>query len=117
VAFRDDPLDVIWEYHLAAYAGQKIADCAKSFAYYVPSVYRREPYRFEVHINKLDPFASILFDIIIAFHHYGSDEQINSFQLSASEFFIKAYAQKKEPATWGMLSIVNQFLCNNFPYK
>ncbi len=115
VAIRHDPMDVFWEYHLAAYAGHKLSEIVESFAYYVPSVYKRDPYKFEVHVKKLEPFASILFEIITAFHQYGSEEQVHAFQVSASEFFINAYAFELEPATWGMLSIANQFLCNNFP--
>jgi hypothetical protein len=84
----------------------------ESFAYYVPSVYKKDPYKFDVHVKKLQPFSNMLFYIILAYHHYGSEDQVHSFQVSASEFF---YAHEIEPATWGMLSIANQFLYNNFP--
>jgi hypothetical protein len=115
VAGRDDPMDVFWEYHLAAYAGHRLSEIVDSFAYYVPSVYKKDAYRFDVHLNKLQPFAYILFETILAYHQYGSEEQVCSFQVAASEFFINAYDHEVEPSTWGMLSIANQFLCNNFP--
>jgi hypothetical protein len=115
VAFKDDPMDVFWEYHLAAYAGHRLSEVVESFAYYVPSVYKKDAYRFDVQVKKLQTFSDMLFDIILAYHQYGSEEQIYSFQVAASEFFINAYANEVEPSTWGMLSIANQFLCNNFP--
>jgi hypothetical protein len=115
IAGKDDPLDIFWEYHLVAYAGHQLSQVVENFAYYVPSVYKKDTYKFDVQVKKLEPFARLLFNIILAFHQYGSEEQIQSFQVEASEFFINAYAHKIEPSTWGMLSIANQFLCNNFP--
>ena len=115
VATRDDPMTVFWEYHLAAFIGHRLSLVSHKFAYYVPSVYKRDPYKFDIVVTQLQPFAYILFDFILVFHKYAEVETVAAFETEVSGFFTKIYAENVELNTWGLLSLANQFLCNNFP--
>lgn len=109
-ALKDEDFETYWEYQLLAYAGQKLFEIADSFAYNVPAVYKERPFIFEVEIKDIEKFADLLFTINTVFNEEEETESANTFQIAASGFFKDAFDDKVQPATWGLLSIANDYL-------
>jgi len=110
VARKSENYDVFEEYLLAAYAGQRLSEIAKSFAYYVPSVCSKRPFVFEVTITEMGKLAEVLYIII----HSGNDkipgEIFLAFHSLAADFLTNAFNEKMECNTWGLLCIANKYL-------
>ncbi|MEP7111362.1 MAG: hypothetical protein ABI760_25425 [Ferruginibacter sp.] len=116
-AIKDNNFEVFLEYTLTAYAGQLLSEIGEPFSYYVPSVYEERPYVFDVEIEELDKFASILFTIIATFNegikNEDDKERIKArvrFEYAASRFYSNACEDDTIVETWGLLSIANEYL-------
>lgn len=93
-----------------AYVGHKLYEIADRFAYNVPSVYKERPFIFEVEITDIEKFAELLFTISTVFNEEDETESANTFQIAAAGFFKDAFDDKVQPATWGLLSIANDYV-------
>ena len=106
----DENNDILFEYLLAAYAGQLLSQVATSFAYYVPCPKRNDSIYFRVIVPDLEKFTDTLYLIIQGFN-YSSDDDLNSdFSVDASYFLSNAYDEDYECNTWGLLHIASQYL-------
>ena len=109
-ALKEEDFETYWEYQLLAYAGQNLFEIADGFAYNVPSVYKEHPFIFEVEITDIEKFADLLFTFSTVFNDEEETEMANTFQIAASGFLRDAFDDKVQPATWGLLSIANDYL-------
>lgn len=105
-----DNYDVFEEFLSAAYAGQCLSEIAESFAYYVPCIYSKQPFLFEVTITEMGKFAQVLYIII----HSGNDkipsEIFLAFHALAADFLTNVINDQKECNTLGLLCIANQYI-------
>lgn len=99
---------IFWDYHVAAYAGQKLNSSSESFAYDVPCPKRQNPFRFELETNDLMKLSIALRFIIVGYYTNGSG--MTNFHQHAAAHFDEAYKGKTDPACWGLLYIANEYL-------
>ncbi len=110
IAGISDNYDVFEEFLSAAYAGQRLSEIAKSFAYYVPSVNSKMPFLFEVTITEMGKMAEALYIIIHSVTDKMPCEIFLSFHSLAADFLTNVFNDKAECNTWGLLWIANQYL-------
>jgi hypothetical protein len=63
-----------------------------------------------VEVDDMKIFAAVLFAIVMAFYNQEMDDDAIAFQVAASDYFVKAYEEDKDPSTLGLISIANHFL-------
>lgn len=110
VAGKGECYDVFIEYLSAAYSGQCLSEIAGRFAYYVPCVYSKRPFLFEVTITDMEKLTDILYLIVKGFHDNTVGETFLKFHSAAADFLSDAFNDKIECKTWGLLYIANQYL-------
>ncbi len=110
IAGNCDNYDIVHEYLAAAYAGQRLAEIASSFAYYVPCVYNSRSVLFEVTITDMEKFTDILYLIVQGFDYTAYENAFLTFHGLAADFLNDAFEEKIECKTWGLLYIANQYL-------
>ena len=106
----DESFIIFWEYHIMAYAGQKLFDISSEFSYNVPGAGTKQPFKFIVKINDLEKLVDLLYELICVLQEDDLTDTTTEFQLAASTFFNDAYDDKVEPVTWGLLTLANTFL-------
>ena len=106
----DESFIIFWEYHIMAYAGQKLFDISSEFSYFVPGACSKQSFRFIVKINDLEQLTDLLYELIRVLQEDDLTDTTTEFQLAASTFFNDAYDDKVEPVTWGLLTMANNFL-------
>lgn len=109
---RIDPDDInfsiFWQYHTAAYAGQKLYKIAKSFAYYVPCPHKQKSFQFEIKVADIHRLSAVLAFIISGY--YENDKQMLRFNEEAATFLSDSFEGKTECNTWGLLHTANHYL-------
>jgi hypothetical protein len=109
---RVDPDDknfsIFWQYHTAAYAGEKLFKVSESFAYYVPCPEKDNPFRFEIKVTDIKRLALALRFIITGY--YDENRITIRFNEQAGQYLNDAFEGKVESNTWGLLHIANNFL-------
>ena len=106
-AAKSNNYDVFEEFLTAAYAGQRLSEIAESFAYYVPCVYNKQPFLFEVTITEMGKMAEALYIIIHSVNDKIPSEIFLTFHSLAADFLTNAYNDKIKCNTWGLLHIAN----------
>jgi hypothetical protein len=110
VGGKDDNYSIAIEYINASYAGQRLAQIADVFAYFVPSEFTKKPFLFEITITDMEKFADNLYFIIQGFDFRDTKETFITFQGLAAEFLNDSYDDKIKCQTWGILDIGSQYL-------
>jgi len=110
MAVKDDNFSVFWEYYSAAYAGQLLSQIATRFAYYVPSVYDKKPFVFEVTIPETEKLVDVLHFIIIGFYDIDDGDMFLDFHAKATALLTDAFEEKEQAAAFGLLYIASVFL-------
>lgn len=104
----NDNFDVFWEYHLAAFIGQKLFEIAEVFAYYVPSIYKKQSFFFDITIKDLEKLSDTLFFLIAGLHETDFDATIQ-FHEEATKLFTEAFENEELlVACWGLIEIANR---------
>ncbi|MEO6669464.1 MAG: hypothetical protein ABIN36_08310 [Ferruginibacter sp.] len=106
----DESFIIFWEYHIMAYAGQKLFEISSEFSYNVPDAGSKQPFKFIVTINNLEKFADLLYELTLVLQEDDLTGTTTKFQLAASNFFNDAYDNEVESVTWGLLTMANSFL-------
>jgi hypothetical protein len=105
-----DNFDIFWEYHLAAIIGQKLFEIADTFAYYVPSIYKRQPFSFDITIKDLEKLVDTLDFIITGIFETDVDITIQ-FHDEATRLFTEAFENEELlVACWGLIEIANRHI-------
>jgi len=105
-----DNFDVLWEYHIAANIGQKLFEISDAFAYYVPSIYRKQAFAFDIELTDQEKLADILFFIITGLFEHDTETTIK-FHEEATKLFTEAFENEDlEVACWGLIEIANRHL-------
>ena len=107
---KADHYDIFVEYLSAAYAGQRLSEIAESFAYYVPSVFSKRPFVFEVTITEMGKMAEALYIITHSINKKIPCETFLTFHSLAADFLTNVSNDKAECNTWGLLCIAKQYL-------
>ena len=94
----DYNFSIFWMFHTAAYAGQRLHNIADCFSYYVPCPGSKENFVFRITINDKPKLAHCLAFIISGFNE------------EAAKFFTDSFEGKVDAATWGLLTIANDYL-------
>lgn len=110
IAGKIENYDVFEEFLSAAYAGQRLSEIAKSFAYYVPAVYNKQPFLFEVTITEMGKMAEALHLIIHSINDKDPGEAYLTFHSLAADFLTIASNNEVKCHTWGLLHIAKHFL-------
>ncbi len=110
VAGTSDNYDVFEEYLSAAYAGQRLSEIADNFAYYVPSVYSKKPFLYEVTITEMGKMAEALYIIIPSINDKVPSEIFLPLHSLAADFLTNVFNDKIKCNTWGLLHIANYYL-------
>jgi len=109
---RIDPDDInfsiFWQYHMAAYAGQKLYNVSESFAYTVPCPQSKNNFHFEIQVADIKRLSTALAFIICGY--YDNDKTILRFNEEAATFLSDSFEAKTECNTWGLLHIANEYL-------
>lgn len=106
----DESFIIFWEYHIMAYAGQKLFELSSGFSYFVPGAGSKQPFKFIAEINDLAKLADVLYDLAVVLQEDDPANATTGFQSAALSFFNDAYDGKVEAATWGLLTLANSFL-------
>lgn len=110
MAVKDDNFSVFWEYYSAAYAGQLLSQIATRFAYYVPCVYDKKPFVFEVTIPETEKLVDALYFIIIGFYDIDDGDMFLDFHAKAAALLNDAFEEKEQAAAFGLLYIASIYL-------
>jgi hypothetical protein len=110
IAGKDDNYCTAVEYINASYAGQRLAEIADSFAYFVPGEFTKKPFHFEIAINDLEKLADTLYFIIQGFNFNDTNDTFITFQGLAADFLNDAFDDKINCKTWGLLQIGSNYL-------
>lgn len=110
IAGKDDNYCIAIEYINAAYAGQRLAQIADTFAYFVPSEFTKKSFLFEITITNMEELADNLYFIIQGFNFRDTNDTFITFQGLAADFLNDAYDDKIDCKTWGLLHIANDYL-------
>jgi hypothetical protein len=105
---EDINFSIFWQYYTAAYAGQKLYNISRSFAYYVPCPEKQNPFRFEIEVAGIDRLAAVLAFILTGYHT--KDDSVIRFNQEAAVYFSDAFEGKIDSETWGLLYIANKYL-------
>lgn len=109
---RIDPEDInfsiFWQFHMAAYAGQKLYNVSESFAYYVPCPQSKNNFQFEIQVAEIKRLSPALAFIICGY--YDNDKTMLRFNEEAAKFLTDSFEGKTECNTWGLLHIANHYL-------
>ena len=106
----DVNFDVFWEYHIAAIIGQKLFEVADTFAYYVPSIYKKQPFSFDISIKDHEQLIDTLHFIITGV--FENDTHITiKFHEEATKLFTEAFDNEELlVACWGLIEIANRHI-------
>lgn len=104
----DINFSIFWQYYTAAYAGQRLFNISTSFACYVPSPEKKNPFRFEIEVADIQPLAAVLAFIITGY--YTNNDSMIRFNQEAGIYFSDAYEGKTISETWSLLHIANKYL-------
>lgn len=88
-----DNFDIFFEYHTAAIIGQKLFEMAEAFAYYVPSIYRRQSFAFDIEIKDQEKLAGILSYIITGLSEQDVDFNIKFYE-ETTKLFTETFGTK-----------------------
>ncbi len=104
----DNNFSIFWMFHTAAYAGQRLHNISETFSYYVPCPGTKENFIFRITINDKPKLAHCLAFIISGY--FDNDTEMLRFNEEAAKFFIDSFEGKVDAATWGLLTIANDYL-------
>ena len=104
----DKNYTTFWQYHAAAYAGQKLFNVSEGFAYFVPDPHKEDSFRFELEIRNVERLAAALAFIIAGY--YTDGKTMLRFNEEAAEYLRDCFEGKADSDTWGLLYIANNFL-------
>ncbi len=110
IAGTIEKYDVFEEFLSAAYAGQRLSEIAESFAYYVPCIYSKQPFLFEVTITEMGKMAEVLHLIIHSINDKIPSETFLTFHSLSADFLTNVFNDKIECNTWGLLHIAHDYL-------
>ena len=105
-----DNYDVFEEYLTAAYAGQRLSEIAKCFAYYVPCLHSKQPFLFEATITDIGKLTEALYIIVHSVNKNMPSEIFLAFHSLAADFLTNVFSDRAECNTWGLLHIANHYL-------
>jgi hypothetical protein len=94
-----------WQYFMAAYAGHRLSLVASSFSYYVPCLFRCDPFRFEIEHIDQKRLAFTLYSIIKGYYSRG--DEVNVFQDEALKHYSNCFIGKSSSSCWGLLHVAN----------
>jgi hypothetical protein len=110
VASKDGNYCIAIEYINASYAGQRLAQIADTFAYFVPGEFTKKPFLFEIAITDMEKLADNLYFIIQGFNFRDTKDTFITFQGLAADFLNDAFDDKIDCKTWGLLHIGSNYL-------
>lgn len=105
----DHNFSIFWMFHTAAYAGQQLHNIAETFSYYVPDPGTGESFIFRITVNDKRKLVHCLAFIISGY--FDNDTEMLRFNEEAAKFFTDSFEGKVDAATWGLLTIANDYLC------
>ena len=107
---KDDQFYVFLDYYLAAYAGEKLAEVATVFSYYVPSVNQVSQFKFELEVSDIEKLADVLYSIVYGYYDPGDDGDDGfSFYEKAAQFHQDAW-ETFEAACWGLVTTAAEYM-------
>jgi hypothetical protein len=104
----DRNFSIFWQYHTAAYAGQKLFNVSESFAYNVPCPHKQNQFVFEIETADINRLATALAFIISGY--YENDKTMLRFNEEAAQYLNDAFEGTTDSDTWGLLYIANNYL-------
>jgi hypothetical protein len=107
----DYNFSIFWMYHTAAYSGQQLHNIAETFSYFVPCPGTKENFFFRLTVNDKRKLAHCLAFIISGY--FDNDTEMLRFNEESAKYFTDSFDGETDAATWGLLTIANDYLCKS----
>ena len=100
---------VFLDYYLAAYAGERLAELASSFSYYVPGANMVTNFKFELEVTDKEKLADVIYEIVQGYYDTGNANEEVSFYEKAAAFHDHAW-ENFEAACWGLVARAAEYI-------